>query len=200
VFHHSAGRRLSVRQRICTDNVMPRAAMRWRTSRLRARFVSSTRCRARRWRRWPKAELRKIAGLAGQAVHSAVHCERKRSNPENPNHGGEMDCFVACAPRNDGCGTKQMRERLMSGPGSKTRTSMKRSAAPRRLRLSQACTIALSANAASAQTRRHRALQRQYPHRRQGFFGARGAGDRPQRSAASGTSAAMKKLAATGPN
>ena len=48
-----------------------------------------------------KAELRKMLGYSIGALLSR-HCERKRSNPSRGKSG--MDCFVAYAPRNDGCG------------------------------------------------------------------------------------------------
>src|SRR5580704_11236450 len=41
-----------------------------------------------------------VDAIAAISLPLNRHCERKRSNPLR--HGKRMDCFVACAPRNDG--------------------------------------------------------------------------------------------------
>ena len=50
--HHSASRRRGRAAGTARHRAWPPAATRWRTSRCRAKSTSSTRCRARRWRRW----------------------------------------------------------------------------------------------------------------------------------------------------
>jgi hypothetical protein len=43
--------------------------------------------------------MKTVTVILETPVFAVRHCERKRSNPSIRNE--RMDCFVACAPRND---------------------------------------------------------------------------------------------------
>src|SRR5579862_8119177 len=54
---------------------------------------------------WPAEESIINEATLGEGLYESLllprHCERKRSNPYLDRTRCQMDCFVACAPRND---------------------------------------------------------------------------------------------------